>query len=65
MAQQVKNPTSIHEDACSIPGLAQRVKGSSVAERRGVGRRRGSGLVWLWCSPEAAAPIRSLAWDFP
>ena len=26
MAQQVKNPTSFHEDACSIPGLTQWVK---------------------------------------
>ena len=26
MAQRVKNPTSIHEDEHSIPGLAQLVK---------------------------------------
>ena len=31
MAQRVKNPTSIHEDAGSKPRLAQWVKGSSVA----------------------------------
>jgi len=34
----------------------------------GVGRRRGSDpvLLWLWCRPEAIAPIRgSLAWEPP
>ena len=33
----------------------------------GVGRRRGSDatLLWLWGRPEAAAPIRPLAWEPP
>ena len=31
VAQQVKNPTSIHEDADSIPSLAQWVKDLAVA----------------------------------
>ena len=30
VAQQVKNPTSTHEDVGSIPGLAQSVKRSSI-----------------------------------
>ena len=33
----------------------------------GVGRRCGSEpkLLWLWCRPEAIAPIRPLAWEPP
>jgi len=33
----------------------------------GVGRRRSldPALLWLWCRPAAAAPIRPLAWEFP
>ena len=30
VAQRVKNPTSIHEDVGSIPGLARCVKGQAL-----------------------------------
>ena len=32
-----------------------------------VGHRRGSdlALLWQWCVPAAAAPIRSLVWELP
>ena len=43
------NPTSIHEDAGSIPALAHSVgQGSGVALSCGVGCRCGSDLVLLW-----------------
>ena len=51
VAQQVKNPTSIHEDGGLIPGLAQWV--------------RDLPLPWLWHKPAAAAPIQPLAWEIP
>ena len=46
------NLTSIHEDAGSIPGLAQ---GSGFAMACSVGCRRGLdlSLLWLWCGPVA------------
>ena len=48
VAQRVKNPTRIHEDADLIPGLTQWVKGSGVVVTCGVGCRWGLDLVLMW-----------------
>ena len=59
------NLTSIHKDTGLIPGLTQKIKGSSIAVRYGISRRCGLDLtwLWLWCRPVATAPIQPLAWE--
>ena len=60
VAQQVMNPTSIHEDAGLILGPTQWIKeGSSLAESCDIGHSCSSDLtlLWLWCSLAATAPI--------
>ena len=58
VAQQVKNPTSIHENVGSIPGLAV---------SRGVGHMCSLELafLWLWCRLAVIAPIQLLAGELP
>ena len=51
VAQQVKNPASINEDAGSIPGSLSGLKDLA--------------LLWLWCRLAAAAPVQPLAWKPP
>ena len=61
------NPTSIHEDVGSIPGLTQWVKESGIAVSCGVGCRRGldPALLWLWCRLAAVTLIGPLACEVP
>ena len=47
MAQWVKNPTKIHEDAGLIPGLTQLVKDQSVTTSCGIDLRWGLDFALL------------------
>ena len=47
--EMLTNPTRIHDDVGSIPGLAQWVKELA--------------WLWLWCRPATAALIQPLSWE--
>ena len=57
------SPTSIHEGAGLIPGLGGIALIPGVAMSCSIDHRCGLDptLLWLWCRPAAAAPIRPLA----
>ena len=63
VAQQLTNPNSIHENVGSILGLPQWVGYPPLRVNCDVGCRRGLDpeLLWLWCRPEATAPIGPLS----
>ena len=63
MTQQVKNPTTIHEDAGLIPGFTHQV--NDLALLQAAAEFTDAAQIWLWCRLTAATPIRPPAWELP
>ena len=67
MAQQIMNPTSVHEDTGSIPGPASGLRIRRCHELWGRWQLQLRGLdpalLQLWRRPAAAVPIGLLAWE--
>ena len=59
LPQCLTNMASIHEDS-GLSGLR-----THLCVSCGVGHRRGSDPVLLWCRPAAVVPLQPLAWEFP
>ena len=57
VAQEVTNPTSIHEDVGSIPGISQWGKDLALPCGVGQGYDWDPRLLWLWCRLSPAAQI--------
>ena len=61
----VTSPTNTHEEADLLPVLGQWVKDPTLPWTVLQFADLAPMLLWLWCSPEAAALIRTLAWELP
>ena len=65
VAQRVKNPARIHEDAGSIPGLTQWVKGSGIAVSCDADVAQIPSCCGCGHRLAATALIRPLTWELP
>ena len=63
MAHQVKNPTSIHEDACTIPGVFQCIKDPALPQA--AAQVTDSAQIWHCCGSDLTSSPRSSICHMP